>query len=352
MEFRQLGRSGLMVPVLTFGTGTFGGVGDLFSKWGNTDEKDADRLVNLCLDRGVNFFDTADNYSNGVAEEILGKALAGKRDKVLISTKTSCPIGEGPNEVGSSRRRIMRACEDSLRRLRTDHIDLYSMHISDMITPPDETLRALDDLIRAGKVSYIGVSNYAGWQFMKALSTADSLNVPRYISYQGYYSLIGRDYEHELMPLAIDQGVGLMAWSPLGWGRLTGRIKKGIEANSGRIAFGGAKGGPPVRDELLYRVIDALEIVSRETEKSIPQVAIKWVLARATVSTVIVGARNAEQLGSNLEVLGWDLTQKQISLLDEASKVELPYPYWHQSTLPTRNPISKIWNGPTSEKQD
>ncbi len=236
MEFRQLGRSGLKVPALSFGTGTFGGTTEFFQRWGQTDVAEAKRMVDLCLDSGVSFFDTADVYSKGASEEILGQALKGKRDKALISTKGTFPMGDGDNERGSSRYHIVRACEASLKRLGTDHIDVYFMHGFDALTPVEETLRALDDLISAGKIGYIGASNFSGWHLMKALATSEKYGLARYVAYQGYYSLVGRDYEWELMPLGLDQGVGLMVWSPLGWGRLTGKMRRGETPTSGRLA--------------------------------------------------------------------------------------------------------------------
>jgi aryl-alcohol dehydrogenase-like predicted oxidoreductase len=343
MEYRQLGRSGLKVPALSFGTGTFGGSNEFFQRWGQTDVDEAARLVDICLDAGVNFFDTADVYSEGASEEILGAALKGKRDRALISTKTTFRNGQGPNDVGSSRYHLIRACEASLKRLGTDHIDLYFMHGFDATTPVDETLRALDDLVTAGKIGYIGASNFSGWHLMKSLATSEKDGLARYVAYQGYYSLIGRDYEWELMPLGLDQGVGLMVWSPLGWGRLTGKIKRGQPIESGRIASGGAQGGPEVDDEHLYTVVDALEEIAGETGKTIPQVALNWLLTRPTVSNIVVGARNEEQLRANLGAVGWTLSDEQIGRLDQASRRSPPYPYWHQTGFDERNPKPTRW---------
>ncbi len=289
MEYRQLGASGLKVPVLSFGTGTFGGANEFFERWGQSDVAEATRLVDICLEAGVNLFDSADVYSNGVSEEILGAALKGRRDQALISTKTTFRSGPGANDVGSSRYHIVRACEGSLRRLGTDHIDLYFMHGFDALTPAEETLRALDDLISSGKIGYIGASNFSGWHLMKALATSEKHGLGRYVAYQGYYSLIGRDYEWELMPLGIDQGVGLMVWSPLGWGRLTGKIRRGQPMQAGRIASGGQIGGPPVADEHLYAVVDMLEEIGGETGRTITQVALNWLLSRPTVANIVVG---------------------------------------------------------------
>ncbi|MGK6319367.1 aldo/keto reductase [Sphingomonas sp. DT-204] len=342
MEFRQLGRSGLKVPVLSFGTGTFNRDHKFFNTWGKTDVGEATRLVDICLDAGVNFFDTADIYSAGTSEEILGEALKGKRDRALISTKATFRAGDGPNDVGSSRYHLVRACEASLRRLGTDHIDLYFMHGFDATTPVDETLRALDDLITSGKIGYIGASNFSGWHLMKSLATSEKYGLARYVAYQGYYSLIGRDYEWELMPLGLDQGVGLMVWSPLGWGRLTGKIRRG-EDKSGRIASGGAVGGPPVDDEYLYSVVDVLEAIAGETGKSVPQVALNWLLSRPTVANIVIGARNEEQLRSNLDAVGWSLAPEQIERLDDASRRTPAYPYWHQMDFDDRNPKPTRW---------
>ncbi|WP_019053849.1 aldo/keto reductase [Sphingobium xenophagum] len=343
MEYRQLGRSGLKVPALSFGTGTFGGSNEFFERWGKTDVDEAIRLIDICLDAGVNFFDTADLYSHGASEEILGAALKGKRDRALISTKAAFRVGEGANDVGSSRYHLVRAAEASLRRLGTDHIDLYFMHGFDATTPVDETLRALDDLITSGKIGYIGASNFSGWHLMKSLATSEKNGLARYVAYQGYYSLVGRDYEWELMPLGIDQGVGLMVWSPLGWGRLTGKIRRGQPIQSGRIASGGSVGGPMVDDEYLYTVVDALEEIAGETGKTIPQVALNWLLSRPTVANIVVGARDEAQLKANLGAVGWNLSEDQIRRLDDASHREPAYPYWHQVGFEERNPTPTRW---------
>ena len=338
MEHRLLGRSGLKVPVLSFGTGTFGGAGSLFSTWGNSDVKEATRLVDLCLEAGLNFFDTADIYSAGASETILGKALAGRRDQVLVSTKASFAMGTGPNDKGSSRYHLVRACEASLKRLGTEHIDLYFMHGFDALTPVEETLGALDDLIRSGKVRYIGCSNFSGWHVMKSLATSERYGLGRYVAYQGYYSLIGRDYEWELMPLALDQGLGTMVWSPLGWGRLTGKIRRGQAPAEGRIQLGGGKVGPQVADEHLYTVVDALDAVAKETGRNVPQVALNWLLQRPSVANIVIGARNEQQLKDNLGALGWNLTPAQVATLDAASRPVPGYPHWHQLDFVERNP--------------
>lgn len=343
MEHRQLGRSGLKVPVLSLGTATFGGTSEFFGRWGKTDVAEASRMVDLCLDAGVNFFDTADTYSTGVSEEVLGQAIKGRREQLLISTKGTFSMGNGPNDKGSSRYHIVRAAEASLKRLGTDHIDLYFMHGFDALTPVEETLRALDDLITAGKIGYIGASNFSGWHLMKSLATSEKHGLGRYVVYQGYYSLIGRDYEWELMPLGVDQGVGLMVWSPLGWGRLTGKIRRGQPLPEGRIASGGDVGGPPVDIEQLYDVVDLLDAVAAETGKTVPQVALNWLLGRPTVANVVIGARNEEQLRANLGAVGWTLTPDQVERLDAASRKAPPYPYWHQMGFEDRNPKPTRW---------
>jgi aryl-alcohol dehydrogenase-like predicted oxidoreductase len=343
MEFRQLGRSGLKVPVLSLGTGTFGGVGQMFSRWGSSDVAEATRLVDVCLDAGLNFFDTADVYSAGASEEILGQAIRGRRDRVLISTKATFTTGPGPNDKGSSRHHLVKAAEASLRRLGTDYIDLYFMHGFDALTPVEEVLRALDDLVGAGKVRYLGCSNFSGWHLMKSLAVSERYGWQRYIAYQGYYSLIGRDYEWELMPLALDQGVGTMVWSSLGWGRLTGRIRRGQAAAEGRIAQGGAQGGPIVEDEYLYTVVDALDAVARDTGRTVPQIALNWLLHQPSVANIVIGARNEEQLRQNLAALEWTLDPAHQAALEQASRRTPIYPYWHQRDFDERNPKPTRW---------
>ncbi|WP_434724419.1 aldo/keto reductase [Mesorhizobium sp. RIZ17] len=328
MDYRPLGASGLKVPALSFGAGTFGGSGPLFSHWGNSDAKEARRLVDICLEAGVNLFDTADVYSNGASEEVLGEAIKGRRDAVLVSTKTSLPMGDGPADWGSSRSRLIRSVDAALKRLGTDYIDLLQLHAFDASTPIEEVLSALDDLVRSGKLRYVGVSNFSGWQVMKSLGLADRHGYPRYVAHQVYYSLVGRDYEWELMPLGLDQGVGALVWSPLGWGRLTGKIRRGQPLPEKSRLHDTADFGPPVEDEQLFKVVDALEAVAAETGKTVPQVAINWLLQRPTVSSVIIGARNEEQLRQNLGAVGWALTPEQIKALDEASAATAPYPYF------------------------
>lgn len=328
MEYRRLGASGLRVPALSFGAGTFGGSGPLFGAWGNTDVEQARRMVDICQDAGVTLFDTADVYSDGASEEVLGAAVKGRRDEVLLSTKTTLPMGEGPNDAGSSRSRLIDACEQALRRLDTDHIDLFQLHAYDAGTPVDEVLATLDDLVRAGKVRYTGVSNFAGWQLMKSLAAAERHGYPRYVAHQVYYSLVGRDYEWDLMPIGLDQGVGALVWSPLGWGRLTGRIRRGGKLPAQSRLHRTAEFGPPVEDELLYRVVDALDVVAAQTGRTVPQVAINWLLRRPTVSSVIIGARDERQLTDNLGAVGWQLTAEQVTILDAASHRPAPYPHF------------------------
>ncbi len=339
MEFRQLGYSGLKVPAISFGTGTFGGAGEFFKAWGSSDVAEATRLVDICLEAGVNLFDTADIYSQGVSEEILGKAVEGRRNQVLISTKATFPMGEGPNDKGSSRYHLIEACEASLRRLGTDHIDIYHLHGFDALTPAEEVLSTLDTLVKSGKVRYIACSNFSGWHLMKSLSVSERYGWARYVGHQVYYSLVSREYEWELMPLALDQKVGALVWSPLGWGRLTGKIRRGQPLPAESRLHKTAEQGPPIPEEHLYKVVDALDEIAKETEKSIPQVALNWLLQRPTVSTVIIGARNEEQLRQNLAAAGWNLTADQVARLDKASEVKRIYPYWHQAWFVERNPL-------------
>jgi aryl-alcohol dehydrogenase-like predicted oxidoreductase len=338
MEFRILGRSGLKVPVLSLGTGTFGGANEFFRAWGNSGVPEATRLVDICVEAGVNMFDTADIYSEGESERILGAAIAGRRDKVLISTKATFKMGAGPNEVGSSRYHLIRACEASLRRLKTDYIDLYQMHGFDGLTPVEETLSALNDLVHSGKVRYIGCSNFSGWHLMKSLDVSDRYGWSRYVAHQAYYSLIGREYEWELMPLGVAEGVGCVVWSPLGWGRLTGRIRRNQPLHKESRLHKTADFGPPVPNEFVYNVVDAIDSIAEETGKTVPQIALNWLLQRPTVANVIMGARNEEQLRQNLGAVGWNLTAAQVAKLDAASNVTLAYPYWHQRQFGERNP--------------
>ena len=339
MEFRRLGGSGFMVPVLSLGTGTFGGSNEFFKAWGQTDVEGAKKLIDICLEHGLNLFDSADIYSGGLAEEILGKAIAGRREQVLISTKATFRCGEGANQVGSSRSHLTEAVHAALKRLGTDYIDLFQLHAFDAMTPHEEVLDTLDQFVKAGKIRYIGVSNFSGWHLMKALDVSARSGLTRYVAHQAYYSLVGRDYESELMPLGLDQGVSAIVWSPLGWGRLTGRIKRGQPLPANSRLHKTADAGPPVEDEYLYRVVDALESVANETGKTVPQIALNWLLQRPTVASVIVGARDEAQLRENLGATGWSLNSAQMELLGNASKVTLSYPYWHQKHFAERNPF-------------
>ncbi len=341
MEYRQLGGSGLKVPVLTLGTGTFGGSNEFFKAWGSSGVEEARRLADISLEAGLNMFDSADGYSAGMAEEILGQAIKGRRDKVLISTKGTFPTGDGPNDVGSSRHHLINAVECSLRRLGTDYIDLYQLHAFDAFTPIEEALSTLDDLVRAGKIRYIGCSNFSGWHLMKSLAVSEKYGLARYVAHQAYYSLIGRDYEWELMPLGLDQKVGAVVWSPLGWARLTGKIRRGqpIPEGTRGQSKSNVEAGPQISQEYLYTVVDALDVIAAETGKTVPQIALNWLLQRPTVATLVIGARNEEQLRANLGAIGWNLSADHIAKLDAVSAVNPPYPYWHQRAhFSDRNP--------------
>ncbi|MEQ8259464.1 MAG: aldo/keto reductase [Alcanivorax sp.] len=338
MEYRYLGRSGFKVPVLGFGAGTFGGKGPLFSAWGSTDVAQATRLIDICLDAGVNLFDSADVYSDGASETILGAAIKGRRDRVIVSTKMSLRSGEGANDAGSSRHHLIRATERALTRLGTDYIDVLQLHHFDAMTPVEDVMSALDDLVRAGKVRYLGASNFSGWQLMKSQSAAERHGYARFVANQTYYSLVGRDYEWELMPVGQDQGLGALVWSPLGWGRLTGKIRRGQPLPAGSRLHDTEGFAPPVPDERLYRVLDALFEIADEVGKTVPQVAINWLLRRPTVSSVLIGARNETQLQQNLGAVGWCLDPSQVARLDAASAVTPPYPYY------------PYWNGQFAER--
>jgi aryl-alcohol dehydrogenase-like predicted oxidoreductase len=341
MEYRLLGRSGLKVPELCFGAGTLGTSGEFFEAWAKTSEEETDRIIGICMDAGLNFFDTADVYSQGGSETALGKALAKyKREDVLISTKATFRFGDGPNDTGSSRYHLIEALHGSLKRLGTDYVDVYHLHAFDALTPVEETLNTLDKMVREGKVRYIACSNFSGWHLMKSLSVSERYGWARYVGHQVYYSLIGRDYEWELMPLGLDQGVGALVWSPLGWGRLTGKIRRGtglpeVSRLNTKLVL---DAGPSVPLEHVYKVVDAIDEVAKETGKSVPQIALNWLLRRPTVSTLIIGARNEEQLKANLGAIGWSLTAEQVAKLDKASAVEKAYPYWHQVQFGERNP--------------
>jgi aryl-alcohol dehydrogenase-like predicted oxidoreductase len=321
------------------GTGTFGGAGDFFRAWGNTDAKGASRLLDLCLDHGLNMFDSADVYSKGLAEEVLGEAMKGRRNRVIVSTKATFRFSDEPNDVGSSRQHLTEAIHGSLKRLGTDYIDLFQLHGFDAKTPIEETLQTLDDFVKQGKIRYIGCSNFSGWHLMKSLAISDRYGLARHVAHQAYYSLISRDYESELMPLGLDQGVGAVVWSPLGWGRLTGKVRRGASLPKTSRLHTTADSGPPVDDEHVYRVVDAIDEVARETGKTVPQIALNWLLQRPTVANVIVGARDEAQLKENLGSVGWSLNESQMAKLDQASRQTKPYPYWHQEGFAERNPF-------------
>ena len=337
MDYNRLGHSGLRVPALSFGTATFGGGNDFFKAWGSTDAAGASRLIDICLDHGVSLFDTADVYSQGLAEQILGEAIRGKHDRVLVSTKATFPMGGGANDFSSSRQHLVRAVDASLQRLGIDHIDLFQLHGQDFNTPVEETLSTLDSMVRAGKIRYIGCSNFSGWHLMKSLAASDRHGYSRYVAHQAYYSLLNRDYEWDLMPLGRDQGVGAVIWSPLGWGKLTGKIRRGQPAKPGSRAHDIAGTGPHYEEERLFRIIDALDEVAKETGKTIPQIALNWLLQRPTVATIIVGARDEAQLLQNMGAVGWKLSDGHIASLDAASDVPPAYPTWHQRLFPQLN---------------
>lgn len=341
MEYRFLGGSGFRVPVLTLGTGTFGGKGDYFSAWGNTGVPEAKRLVDICLEAGLTMFDSADIYSDGAAEEILGKAIAGRRDKVLISTKATFRLGDGPNDVGSSRFHLINAVDAALKRLGTDYIDLFQLHGFDAMTPVEETLNTLDRLVRTGKIRYIGCSNFSGWHLMKSLAVSDRFGWPRYVAHQAYYSLIGRHYEWELMPLGVDQKVGAVVWSPLGWARLTGKVRRSqpLPAVSRLQSKLNNDIGPQVDNEYFYAVMDVVDEIAKETGKTVAQIALNWLLQRPTVCTLVIGARTEVQLRDNLGAIGWNLTAEQMKRLDSVSAIPPIYPYWHQKGFAERNPF-------------
>lgn len=330
MEYRQLGRSGLRVSTITLGTMGFGGSG-WAAAVGQIDVEGARRQIDLARGAGVNLFDTADVYSSGLSEEILGKALGSDRDEVLIATKVRMPMGEGPNDAGLSRHHIIRGAEASLRRLGTDYIDLYQVHEWDGQTPLEETLHALDHLVQSGKVRYIGCSNYAAWQLTKALWTAEREGTERFVSQQLYYSLQARDIENELVPLAVDQGLGILVWSPIAGGLLSGKYRRGVSPPAGSRHLGDWS-EPPVYDEdKLYDTIEELVAVGSDRGVSAAQVALAWLIGRPAVTSVIVGARTDEQLSDNLRAAELELSAEEVARLDEVSAQPLPYPYWHQA---------------------
>jgi aryl-alcohol dehydrogenase-like predicted oxidoreductase len=339
MEYRRLGHSGLRVPAMSFGTATFGGGTEFFKAWGSTDAGAASRLIDICLDHGVSMFDSADVYSDGLAEEILGQAIKGKRERLLISTKATFKTGNGPNDFGSSRQHLLDAVDKALKRLGTDRIDLFQLHGQDYNTPVEETLSTLDQIVRSGKVRYIGASNFAGWHLMKSLAASDRFGYPRHVAHQAYYSLLNRDYEWELMSLGRDQGVGAVIWSPLGWGKLTGKVRRGQPPKPGTRAHDIAGTGPHYDEERLFNIVDALDVLVGETGKSVTQIAVNWLLQRPTVSTIVIGARNEEQLIQNIGAAGWALTSEQIARLDMASDQAPSYPVWHQRGMPELNEL-------------
>ena len=338
MKYNFLGESGLKVSELGFGAGTFGGKGPLFSAWGQTGQIEANQMISTCIDAGINFFDTADVYSDGESEKMLGIALAPYRHNAIISTKVALRSNEQVNQVGFSRHYLIHAVEQSLKRLNTDYIDVLQLHQFDSFTSLDQLMKTLDELVRSGKVRYIGASNFSGWQLMKAQSIADRYGYEKMVAHQVYYSLIGRDYEWELMPLNHDQHIGAVVWSPLGWGRLTGKFDRERPMPENSRLHETAQFAPPVNKEYLYQVIDTLKQIALETGYSVPQIALKWLLTRATVSTVLIGARNQQQLQDNLIAKDLVLMDSQLQRLNQASAVYPAYPYY------------PYWNGQFSER--
>jgi len=340
MEYRQLGGSGLRVPVLSLGTATFGGSSEPGS-WGDTDESGATRIVDIALDAGLTFFDSADMYSDGRSEEVLGAAIRGRRDDVLIGTKSTQRSGRGANDVGSSRSHLTSALEGSLRRLGTDHVDVYYLHNMDALTPVEETLSTLDEFVRSGKVRYLGVSNFSAWHLMKSLSVSERYGWSRYVVQQLFYSLAAREVEWELLPLGLDQNVGTVVWSPLAQSRLSGKVRRGQAVDASSRTVAPSETEQSADQEFVYDLVDVLAEVAEELGKSIPQVAINWLLERPTVASVILGARTEEQLRKNLEAVGWSMSPEQRAKLDAASERPLPYPYWHQQqNLAERVPLN------------
>jgi aryl-alcohol dehydrogenase-like predicted oxidoreductase len=338
VDYRILGGSGFRVSALSFGTGTFGGNHPFFSKWGNSDLEEARRLVDICLEAGVTMFDTADVYSHGQSEEILGQAVAGRRDQLLLATKATFRMSDEPNDVGTSRFHLLRSVEASLKRLNTDYLDIYTIHGFDAQTAVEETLRALETLVQSGKVRYIACSNFSGWHLMKSLAISEKYGIARYSAHQAHYNLLRREYEWELMPLALDQKVGSIVWGPLSQGRLSGKFRRNQPIPAGSRIDQGAGEGPAIDNEWLYSVIDVLDAVSAETGKTVAQVAINWLLQRPTVSSVLIGARSEAQLRDNLGAIGWNLSADQVARLDAVSELPTIYPYWHQRGFVERNP--------------
>lgn len=334
MEYRRLGRSGLRVSALAFGTITFGGANEYFRAWGSTDVAEAARLIDICLDHGLNLLDCADVYSNGAAEEIVGQVIKGRRDQLLLSTKAVLPMGVGPNDYGASRHHLIAAVDGALKRLGTDYIDLFQLHAWDGLCPVEETLATLDSLVRAGKIRYIGCSNYSGWQVMKSVAASDARGYSRFVANQAYYSLLNRDYEWELMPVGLDQGIGGIIWSPLGWGKLTGKIRRDRPPEPGSRAHDISGTGPQYPEERLFAIVDTLIDIADQLDKTVPQVALNWLLRRPSVSSVIIGARNEAQLVENLGAVGWSLPPELAARLDKVSDAPAPYPVWYQRDMP------------------
>lgn len=328
MEYRTLGRSGLKVSAISMGTFSFGGVG-AFARVANQGVEDARRLVDCCIDGGVNLFDTANMYSLGCSEEILGEALGDKRNRVLISSKARMRIGDGPNDEGVSRYHLIRECELSLKRLRTDHIDIYFMHEWDGVTPVEEMLSALDTLRQQGKIRYIGCSNYSGWHIMKALGVAEAKNLPRFVTQQIHYTLEAREAEYELLPISVDQGLGVMVWSPLSAGLLSGAFGRCKMPADSRQAAGWSE--PPIRDkERLWTIVDALEGIAKTRGISVAQVSLAWTLSRPAVASLVVGGLSETQFRDNIAAVDLKLTADELDMLNKVSRPAYIYPYWHQ----------------------
>ncbi len=343
MEHRLLAGSGLRIPALTLGCANFGGKGTFFENWGVIDNDQATRIVDICLDHGLTMFDTADCYSAGRSEETLGHAIKGKRDKVLISTKAARRFRDDPNSVGASRAHLHKSIHESLTRLGTDYIDLFQLHGFDALTPVEETLSTLDAFIRQGKIRYLGGSNYSGWHLFKTQSAAERYGYPRFVAHQAYYSLIGREFEWDLMPVGLDQKIGTVVWSPLGSGRLTGKIRRGQPMpapGASRLSTPNPSETCPQGDlQILYNIVDTLDQLALETNKTTAQVALNWLLQRPTVATLVIGARNETQIKENVGAVGWNLSPGQVARLDAASAIPRIYPYWHQAATPERNPF-------------
>ena len=338
MKYNFLGNSGLLVSELGFGAGTFGGKGPLFSAWGQAGQQEANQMIHTAIDAGINFFDTADVYSDGESEKMLGVALGKARQDVILSTKVALRMQENINSVGFSRHYLIHAVEQSLKRLNTDYIDVLQLHQFDSFTSLEQLMKSLDELVRSGKVRYIGASNFSGWQLMKAQAIADRYGYEKMVAHQVYYSLAGRDYEWELMPLNHDQHMGAIVWSPLAWGRLTGKFDQHHPLPANSRLHQTAQFAPPMNNEYLYRIIDVLNKIAVEIDKTVPQIALNWLLNRPTVSTVLIGARNLEQLNANLTANQFELTQQQIDELNQVSAIDPPYPYY------------PYWNGQFAER--